>query len=144
MSTKRLFFWAIAAIAVSLSFTSCEEHVESTCWIEYVEGSVNYRANIYLQIKTSQEVNYNENDSETYYFGTDEGAINWFNQKMDYLESETFAAASPEVPVLDESKATFKLVSAYSGDMNVSGTRDLATRTVTFAEHHISLPDSGN
>lgn len=124
----------IMAVFTSFLFTSCEESITSVCYIEYVDGSTNFASNLRLQTKVSQETSYDVVSGKNGFTGSDKDAINWFNEKMDYLESQEFADADPVVPVLDDCSATFKLVSLYSGDIDVSGTRDLASRTVAFRE----------
>lgn len=124
----------IMAVFTAFLFTSCEENVTSVCYIECVGESVNFASDFYLQVKVSREISYDVESGKNGFYGSDKDAINWFNEKMNYLESQEFADADPVVPVLDDCSATFKLVSLYSGDIDVSGTRDLASRTITFCK----------
>lgn len=129
----------IIAIIVSLLFMtglhSCEEQVTATHRITYEEGSVNFKSNLYLQHKVSTEVN-----SVETFFGSEKDAISWFDEKMNYLESEAFANAEPQVPVLGTTEATFVLLSSYDpdkSDSEITQGREVKRRTVSFKEHSI-------
>ena len=140
---RTLILFSIAAILL-LAPSSCKEEETSVYIIQYEEGSTNFGSNIPLQIKVNSEIATNVDDlANTSFTGTESDAITWFNERMDYLESEQFANAEPVVPVLPETSATFSLRTGSDNQNNDSVVNEgawdhiVTTRTVTFKE-----PDS--
>lgn len=137
---KKFLITAVATAVALIALPSCDEIVETTHWIQFEDGSANFNANLYLQMKVSDEVHFDAETQKNSFFGTEEEAIVWFNSKMDYLESEEFANSDPVVPVLEESSATFSLISPYDGEKDEDGIsqgRKVTSRTVKFKEHSI-------
>lgn len=140
---RTLILFSIAAILL-LAPSSCKEEETSVYIIQYEEGSTNFGSNIPLQIKVNSEIATNVDDlANTSFTGTESDAITWFNERMDYLESEQFANAEPVVPVLPETSATFSLRTGSDNQNNDNVVNEggwdhiVTTRTVTFKE-----PDS--
>lgn len=138
---RTLILFSIAAILL-LAPSSCKEEETSVYIIQYEEGSTNFGSNIPLQIKVNSEIATNVDDlANTSFTGTESDAITWFNERMDYLESEQFANAEPVVPVLPETSATFSLRTGSDNQNNDSVVNEggwdhiVTTRTVTFKEH---------
>ena len=135
---RTLILFSIAAILL-LAPSSCKEEETSVYIIQYEEGSTNFGSNIPLQIKVNSEIATNVDDlANTSFTGTESDAITWFNERMDYLESEQFANAEPVVPVLPETSATFSLRTGSDNQNNGSVVNEggwnhiVTTRTVTF------------
>ena len=83
-------------------------------------------------MKVNSEVAFNVETMDNSFTGTEDDAIAWFNEKMDYLESDEFANASPQVPVLDGTTATFSLRSLDGNEEDGTTGRKVTTREVTF------------
>lgn len=135
---KRILILFSMAAALLLGLTSCEENKTSTYIIQIEEGSDNFGVNIPLQIKLNSQITTADNLASTSFKGTESDAIAWFNERMDYLESEQFANAEPVVPVLPETSATFSLRTGSDNQNNGSVVNEggwnhiVTTRTVTF------------
>lgn len=141
---KRILILFSMAAALLLGLTSCEENRTSDYIITIEDSSKNYDANTFLQPKVSSFISANkDNYAQKSFTGTESDAITWFNERMDYLESEQFANAEPVVPVLPNTSATFSLRTGSDNQNNDSVVNDgawdhiVTTRTVTFKE-----PDS--
>ena len=139
---RTLILFSMAAVLL-LGLSSCKEEKTSVYIIQIEEGSDNFGVNIFLQSKVNSEIATNvDNLANTSFTGTESDAISWFNERMDYLESEQFANAEPIVPVLPETSATFSLCTSPDNQNSDSVVNDgawetVTTRTVTFKE-----PDS--
>lgn len=137
---KRIVIVAISVLTAVMCLSSCEEIVTSTYWIQFEEGSDNFTYNLYLQMKVSEEISFEPTTGKNSFFGSEEDATVWFNEKMDYLESKEFAEAAPVVPVLSETSASFSLISSYGGETDEDGIntgRKVTTRTVHFTESSV-------
>ena len=141
---KRILIPFSMAAVLLLGLSSCKEEKTSVYIIQYEEGSINFGSNLFLQSKVNSEIATNvDNLANTSFTGTESDAISWFNERMDYLESEQFANAEPVVPVLPETSATFSLRTGSDNQNNGSVVNEggwdhiVTTRTVTFKE-----PDS--
>lgn len=141
---KRILILFSMAAALLLGLTSCEENKTSTYIIQIEDSSKNYDANTFLQPKVSSFISANkDNFAQNSFKGTESDAIAWFNERMDYLESEQFANAEPVVFVLPNTSATFSLCTSPDNQNSDSivnnGAWDhiVTTRTITFKE-----PDS--
>ena len=106
-------------------------------YIKFEESNANFRSNLYLQRKAMNLIQYDANHLDNSFYGTERDAISWFNETLDYLGSEEFASADPEVIVMENTSATFSLMS-YSSESSVDGINyghEVTRRTVEFKEH---------
>lgn len=134
---KRFVFLAAAAVALILAVSSCEQEEMARHYINYEESNANFRSNLYLQRKAMNLIQYDANHLDNSFYGTERDAISWFNETLDYLGSEEFASADPEVIVMESTSATFSLIS-YSSESSVDGINyghEVTRRTVEFKEH---------
>lgn len=134
---KRFVFLAAAAVALMLAVSSCEQEEMARHYIDYEESNANYRSNLFLQRKVMDLIEYGIDHLDHSFYGTERDAIKWFNETLDYLGSEEFASADPEVPVMESTSATFSLMS-YSSESSVDGINyghEVTRRTVEFKEH---------
>ena len=136
---KKIIFLAVAAIAAMLMVSSCESTEMTTHYIKFEEGNANFTSNLYLQSKVMNLIQYNADHLDNSFFGTEKDAVNWFNETLDYLASDGFASAEPEVPVLESTSATFCLIS-YGSESSVDGVNyghEVARRTIEFKAHSL-------
>ena len=134
---KRFVFLAAAAVALILAVSSCEQEEMARHYIKFEESNANFRSNLYLQRKAMNLIQYDANHLDNSFYGTERDAISWFNETLDYLGSEEFASADPEVIVMENTSATFSLMS-YSSESSVDGINyghEVTRRTVEFKEH---------
>ena len=134
---KRFVFFAAAAVALMLAVSSCEQEEMARHYIKFEESNANFRSNLYLQRKAMNLIQYDANHLDNSFYGTERDAISWFNETLDYLGSEEFASADPEVIVMENTSATFSLIS-YSSESSVDGINyghEVTRRTVEFKEH---------
>ena len=134
---KRFVFLAAAAVALMLAVSSCEQEEMARHYIKFEESNANFRSNLYLQRKAMNLIQYDANHLDNSFYGTERDAISWFNETLDYLGSEEFASADPEVIVMENTSATFSLIS-YSSESSVDGINyghEVTRRTVEFKEH---------
>ena len=134
---KRFVFLAAAAVALMLAVSSCEQEEMARHYINYEESNANFTSNLLLQQKVMGLIKYDANHLDHSFYGTERDAISWFNETLDYLGSEEFASADPEVIVMESTSATFSLIS-YSSESSVDGINyghEVTRRTVEFKEH---------
>lgn len=140
---KRTLILFSMAAALLLGLTSCEENKISEYIICTDDGSTNYTVNVLLQYKVNSVISTSDKKSfqRNSFKGTESDAITWFNERMDYLESEQFANTEPIVPVLPNTSATFSLRDSDNNGQNSESIvndngwqHTVTSRTVTFSE----------